>query len=358
MNLGFRSVPINKGELVTRAFLVARRLVLLLVLGATLFAGLAVCQESGGARKQGLQELLDTYPKELDPILDAVLKQTHLKKKDVQLKLSTDESLFSIYSDGAGSKVVHVNLGGLSIFEVSSLALALSWNEIKDGSWWMKYVLYNRKLREMPNSMGVEPEVAAGLEICDVSDETAHMQVSVMHDMLTFVVAHEVGHVALKHNGQRLRDETDADYLKRRRNQELAADDFALTVTRKLKLDANAPIAVLLTHLIISGQKSDVGANAPYPGDDERIKHIVDSYLRHGGANEMLLSLGDNLLETFSIGRNGVTGYDVLDHDAWQIKLSDLRVPQSKLSLHPSAQCLQLMNDFSRKSNAGYPPRM
>lgn len=287
------------------------------------------------------RELVEVYTKDISALLPNVLAAAGVKERDVELVYGTDDALFAIYADGAGSKRIHLNLGGLDPLDHSSAAIALSWGELNDDSnWWFDYLLLLRSFRLKGISIvdvDVEPAVIAGLHPCDVSEGTLLKRADVYQGMLDFVIAHEVGHVVLKHDGRKHNRETDGHYSLRRQKQELAADRFAAKVLTRMHENAFAPAAVMLTYLLISGDPKNVGPGTTYPTEYERVRFIISEFFKHSQGNQALSKFAKGLEDALQHSRS----YHALDQAATELDPQSLRKDRTKLSLHPSEECRQ-----------------
>src|SRR5262249_8259450 len=141
---------------------------------ALIVLGLMIVQASLGAatecpeqqraatnREEGLATMLQTYMPQLNLIIPKVLHAAHRRTDTVKFCYSTDEDLFSVYADGAGSNVVHVNLGGLQPIDISADAFAFAMIDLKDSGWWLNYLFYLRSQRHK-GPVSVEPQELAG----------------------------------------------------------------------------------------------------------------------------------------------------------------------------------------------------
>jgi IrrE N-terminal-like domain len=291
-------------------------------------------------RDEGLSQMLETYKPQLDLIVPKVLHAAHKSPNAVKFCYSKDEGFFSVYADGAGNNVVHVNLGGLQPIDISADAFGFATIDLRDSGWWFNYLLYLRSLRHQ-GPVSVEPQEIAGFSICDMSDEANSMRAQISGEMIAFVIAHELGHVALKHNGIQRKGENKNSYNKRRQRQELAADKYAAKILRRGETDS-APILLLLTHLIIDGDREHMGSGTQYPSDSDRIGQLVKLSRHRGSQEEFVAVFAHKLSELFPPGASE-TGYDALDYLSEQTTLSTLKVDPSKVLLHPSQRCKDLM---------------
>jgi hypothetical protein len=237
---------------------------------------------------EAMSVFLDTYKDQINSVFinvrDHAPPRYGQQLQRSKIGYSLEETPFSFYYNSANNnKTIHVCLGGINALDISATALAVSINIANDPEWWFKYMLYHRALRKRPGTVWLDPLHAAGVSQqntpTEVAAKTALLAYSLLDDMLTFVIAHEAGHVALEHNGEQQAEEDRAAYLRRVRNQELEADSFALELVGSMDLNPSAVISTLLTHLVIfeDPKSLDIGK---HPSDPQRIGRVADFYAR------------------------------------------------------------------------------
>jgi hypothetical protein len=304
------------------------------LLAGVLVAFVAVFASSCG-RDQALEYVLQTYEEPLRVIFAQVV--AHMpdaargKLDGVVMKFSRDETPFSFYSlPVAGApRTVHVSLGGLSALEIVSIALALSVIDFQDSEWWLNYVVYHRALRRQPNSVWIEPADAAGIRISQQSRQAVEYAAAHFHATATFIVAHEVAHVALEHGQAMREDEAPGDYAQRLRAEELAADRFALDIVSAMQIGVFAPTMALVAHLVIFEDQRSDPLGATYPSDLQRIQQVLNYYgERNPEEQANLLIFKQGLARLFAPGPDGATGYAMLDSWAQSLSRESLKVDQ------------------------------
>ena len=97
--------------------------------------------------------------------------------------------------------------------------------------------------------------------------------------MLSFMLAHEAGHVLLNHDAAPRPNETPEEYSKRLRANEVAADEWALPTVVRMRIDPYDVVRALFTHLVIFGSKEE-GDGQVHRDDLTRIKHVAEVYAR------------------------------------------------------------------------------
>jgi hypothetical protein len=228
--------------------------------------------------------LLGTYREQIDRVVEsvrgAVPAQFHDYVQDARVNYLVDETPFKFLKDPA-SKTIHVCLGGINALDISCVALAASLFVLKDPGWWLDYMLFHRLLRRQPGAVWRDPLAAAGIAEDNVSreasQEMALFAYQSLNDMLTFVVAHEFGHVALKHSGEWEGSESREEFVARIRQYELDADRFAFDIVKRLDSSPLAVLFTLLTHQVVF-EEPNSEAEARHPPDWRRMTRAIEYF--------------------------------------------------------------------------------
>jgi hypothetical protein len=287
-------------------------------------------------RKQAMALLLNLYKPRIEEVVVDVTAHVPANYQNAagSIKLrydETDETFFSFYRDENESHTISISLGGMNALDVSATALAIQSTLEPTQHWWLNYMLYHRALRRHPNTGWIGPFDAAGFMEGSVTPEevqrlgriTMKSEI-VLHDMLAFVIAHEVGHVVLGHHGIQNDDETYATYLERMREQEKAADAFALetvTTMKSVKIPSLA-IFALLAHLLVADDTIS-GEESKHPPDWQRISEAVN-FLANQSDNPTGLNVA--AARTFVSALSDIRTYQELDSLAQQVSLDSLKI--------------------------------
>jgi len=281
------------------------------------------------SREEAMRYLLSTYEDPVRFCLREIISRTTEDKRPrveaAELHFELGETPFSFYAHAADylRQKINVSLGGLSALETCAIAMALAKLDLDDGSWWFDYLLYHRRLRKQPNSFWVEPFDAAGMSsVYDQSERAIRFAASLFYDMMLFVVAHEAGHVALRHSATSQPDENDTDRLLRRRSQELAADRFALDIFQSTQTDNFGASYTLLAHMIIVQDNPAQDLSSTHPADHDRLLQMA----QYGNSESEELKQLSKFAAVFQKQAAGVTGYEVIDTMAEGITREKLRI--------------------------------
>jgi hypothetical protein len=210
----------------------------------------------------------------LKQIDDAAIQRTLAELKVIYTQ---DETPFAFYANPQGTKRIFVSLGGLNMLDVAATAHAISQAYDSRRDWWFKFMMFYRQLSAKAGAVGPDPMAVAGLSPKDVSPDTIMYQDYLLGRLTTFVVAHELGHLMLNHDGNKKDMETIEAYQERLFAQELAADAFAVEQVQRLGYSPFIATYVLLSHLLIFGNERSPD-QATHPPDTERLKKIVEFY--------------------------------------------------------------------------------
>lgn len=275
--------------------------------------------------------LLDSYKSPARQIFEAIRSNVAAKDRraltDARLIFTEDETPFSFRADAEWTRAIYVNLGGLNALEMGAIAFALSIVELKDPNWFLNYLIYHRKLKQQPDAEWLEPAIAAGLAIEDQSQKTAYIATSVLNDMMTFVIAHEAGHIVLAHSAKRKDDEPDGDYWQRRQTQEIEADAFSVPVSIRLGINPHAPIATLLVHHIVF-EDGHPGESATHPSDLQRIASCAELLRSTGTTEAVQVAEWAEGFVSHMRSPTSFTAYDALDQLAESVSREALKRPK------------------------------
>lgn len=240
-----------------------------------------------------IQQLAETYAFEVDQIFEALLKQVSAadrnKLSGAERVYSNDETAFAFYVLPGSSQAIHLTAGGLTSLTLSAEAAAIARHLLDDDDWWFDYLLAERAhVREAQRAgdsglkLWASPQHVLG---CDWPPQSGALQEQGLRteyvlrmNMLAFVVAHEAGHVVLEHDPARLSSETPAEHDIRLRANELAADNWALPVLVRMRVNPYDVVRALFTHLVIFGSNDNKGR--VHQDDVARIKLAQQVYQR------------------------------------------------------------------------------
>lgn len=158
--------------------------------------------------------------------------------------------------------VVPVGIDSLQFLD--DLSTVRAWLDSRgcDGSLLQNYIVHH----VTPNGQPLDPMSAFGLDRNTVLHDRVVNDVSgkYYHTAVWFLLAHEIGHVAIGQSGPSTL------------NQENAADDFALEVMRQKRLP---PVGVVLYMTVISLYSQQV-ATRTHASNGERVERIANTLRR------------------------------------------------------------------------------
>ena len=169
----------------------------------------------------------------------------------------SDAKINNNYEDASGKhRIITISAESVATLAKVSMAIALSGADKKLGNNWLNtYLLYIRRVPD--GATIVDPLKASGyidnqgeVDVGDRMDQgTANEMVSLAENnkdsMLTFIIAHEIGHIVLKHNLKQAPDESNEHFFARSRANESKADQFAMLVAVRLdRRTEGAPLKI------------------------------------------------------------------------------------------------------------------
>jgi hypothetical protein len=287
-------------------------------------------QFAGMSRDEAMKVLMSTYRDQLERVTKTVKSRAPMQYlpriAGAKVVYTVEETPFAFYYDAVDSNAIHICLGGINALDISASALGLSLYALKDQGWWFNFMLFSRAQRKRPNTVWLDPLHSAGFtpetaprELISKAALSAHLA---LEDMLAFVVAHEMAHVALEHSGEQTATEDPGDYTKRLQKQELAADAFALDIVAGMDVNPLAVVLGVLTHLIVfeDPNSSDI---SKHPSDPQRIARIVEFFSRVSKGNDSAMLESARAIATLFSTPNA---YDELDKLANAVSAESLRV--------------------------------
>lgn len=178
----------------------------------------------------------------------------------------TDHALFRCYFDSSAQPRIVITAGLLDAVWNISVAHAIGSHVWPRQDWTTKYLLVQR--RNYPTL--VDPCKLSGLSFADLPDPVRRSAFARFRNCVRFFVAHELGHVKLKHE-PRHPDEPLSSFWERSAVLETDADAFALSLIAEqpeIVLAASQLFTDLV--LVIPSRFSTATEESAYPPDFER----------------------------------------------------------------------------------------
>ena len=283
-------------------------------------------------RDRALAVLLRLYEPQVEAALKN-LKQIHNAAiqralTDLKVEYTLDETPFAFYADRRGTNRIFVSLGGLNVLDVIATAHAISKFNDSQRDWWFRYSMLCRQFSGKPGAAWPQPMGIAGLSPKDVSADTIIYQNQLLQRFTTFVVAHELGHLMLNHEGGKMELETIETYQKRLFAQEIAADTFAAEQVQRLGYSPFTATHTLVSHLLIFGNRRRP-SNETHPSDPIRLQKIIEFYRNKKEEDQDTFAL-ERLTQTITAA--GPTWDVFLDTMAGEVTPASLNITGNQLN--------------------------
>ncbi len=298
----------------------------------------ATAQVDAAERKRLLAASMELYRPAVESAFNQIIRHAPAEDKDrlanVEWEWAKDDVPFGFFSRSAAGTfedTIRVTVGGVRALDQCCLALALSTELFKDDRWWMDYLLYVRA----NSSSGIfiaDPTRAAGIRVDDIPEKVIKKQTELYIAALAYILGHEAGHIALRHNSDGKDDESRSATMARRRKQEMAADRYGLEILAKMNAAPQGAAMAALFQVLIAQRAAAEIFGATHPPDHVRLAQIC----RFARENIHRFNLGghsrDEVLASFANGEkvaaqisSGELDFRELDGMAAGVTLEKLR---------------------------------
>lgn len=247
---------------------------------------------SSESREKILDEMGDLYGGMVNDALNNVIR--HAPEQDREylaarpIHIVTQDVPFGFFAgpDRNNESAIHVTVGGVRALHQVCVAMSLSVDHLNDHRWFMQYLLYVRKCWNHQVRWIADPTRAAGIRPADLPPSVVTNSTAMLMSGLTFILAHEAGHVALKHRSAPRPGEGASERLNRVRQQEGDADQYALGIMRRMQTVPVGGAISFIAFLLTQQRSVQPSAGATHPPDHRRIarmsryvrEHIDDFY--------------------------------------------------------------------------------
>jgi hypothetical protein len=305
-----------------------------------LFTGISSVHSS---TSKDLGAAVDHYTEEVRSVWQTIIRFSPVEYRDrlaaAEFKITTDDVPFSFFGGGIpnGNSVVVVSIGGVRALNLCANAMYLSTEYLKDNGWWLRYFLYLRhRFLEPDGTFVPDPLMAMGVDSNSAPVEVLQHATWTYLNALTFLLAHEAGHVALRHDLRPRLGESTRERLARARVAEGDADHFALEVMKNMRALPTGAALAFGWHLLIF-QRSNSSLGSDHPLDSDRIQKVSEYVKEHLQEFDLGQHSTKEIMDVFENGsklaqqvESGELSFSDLDQQSRGITLESLRKDDSK----------------------------